>query len=238
MKGSKVMNKSHHSSLSIFGLAIAGTLTFGVVAEDTTKDTTSSTSPTVQKEIDNSNTDTQKDVGTSSPSARSETTGATDEKAKTATLSDVDLLAKLHAINEHEIEIGKLASEHGTSKEVRNYGNDLVQDHTKSDRELLSLAQSRKFSLSKANIGSLENESKESISKIRGLSGTEFDNAFLDEMIRGHEKAISLVSNSIDNVKDKKTKSFLDKQLPILRKHEAHASHLKKTEEATPKAGE
>jgi putative membrane protein len=51
-----------------------------------------------------------------------------------------DVLAKLHASNQKEIAMGKLAEKNGTSKDVIKYGKMLVKDHSAADKKVVALA--------------------------------------------------------------------------------------------------
>ena len=59
-----------------------------------------------------------------------------------------DVLNKLHASDQKEIEAGKTAEKQGQSKEVRDYGKMLVKDHTTADQKVTSLAKKEKITLS------------------------------------------------------------------------------------------
>src|SRR5688500_5032457 len=51
-----------------------------------------------------------------------------------------DLLSDLHHANQMEIQMGKMAKEKGTSEQVRQYGDRLIQDHELADQKVQDLA--------------------------------------------------------------------------------------------------
>ena len=58
------------------------------------------------------------------------------------------------------------------------------------------------------------------------LSGAEFDRAFANHMVMGHEKAIRKFENASANLQDADLKKYADKTLPTLRDHLRRAQEL------------
>lgn len=67
-----------------------------------------------------------------------------------ASISEPDrsVLSMLHAKNQEEVQIGRLAQSKGTTEQVRGYGADLVRDHSRNDAKLMSLARDLNITLS------------------------------------------------------------------------------------------
>jgi len=58
------------------------------------------------------------------------------------------------------------------------------------------------------------------------LSGAEFDRAFINHMVMGHEKAISKFETASENLQDADLKKYAQKTLPVLREHLRMAQKL------------
>jgi putative membrane protein len=58
------------------------------------------------------------------------------------------------------------------------------------------------------------------------LSGVEFDRAFINHMVMGHEKAISKFEMASENLQDADLKKYAQKTLPVLREHLRMAQKL------------
>ena len=78
-------------------------------------------------------------TGTTGTETAAPKPASSNETSPTATV-----LNKLHLSNQKEIEMGKVAEKGGQSKDVRNFGKDLVKDHTAADKKVAAPAPKRK----------------------------------------------------------------------------------------------
>src|SRR5262245_37809352 len=81
-----------------------------------------------------------------------------------------------------EVELGKLAADKASSPEVKQFAQRMVDDHSKANDELKSLAQTKGITLPSA-IASKEKSLENRLSK---LSGPAFDRAYLNAMVTDH----------------------------------------------------
>ena len=51
-----------------------------------------------------------------------------------------EVLTKIHQANEREVDMGRMAAEHGNAKEVRSFGKTLVKDHLAAEKKVAKLA--------------------------------------------------------------------------------------------------
>ena len=58
-----------------------------------------------------------------------------------------DVLSMLHQANEREVDMGRMAAEHGNTKEVRDFGKTLVRDHLAAEKKVVKLAKDEKIEL-------------------------------------------------------------------------------------------
>src|SRR5690606_38864196 len=66
----------------------------------------------------------------------------------------------------------------------------------------------------------------ESKSKLEALSGQEFDRAYIEAMVKDHEKAVAMFEKQSRTSKDAELKTFAEKTLPVLKQHLDHARTL------------
>jgi putative membrane protein len=125
---------------------------------------------------------------------------------------------QLHAANVLEVAAAKLAVKHAESRDVRRYGEHLVKDHTKADRELVTVAKRNGVKLAAVDNARIDD--------LKGRRGTDFDRAFLDMMIRDHQATIDTVRTAQNQAQNPDIKALLSKTLPALEKHEQHAQQL------------
>ena len=130
-----------------------------------------------------------------------------------------EVLNKLHASDQKEIQAGKVAEKEGQSKQVRDYGKMLVKDHTAADKKVTSLAKKENITLSSTKPGAEE-------MKDMPAAGPSFDDKFAREMVDDHKKDIAEVSEARDTTTDPQLKKLLSDVLPTLQKHEEAAQKI------------
>ena len=139
---------------------------------------------------------------------------------------DSDFMVKAASCNNAEIQIGKLASSRSDSPNVKDFAARLVEDHQSAYDRLAELFKNRKIGVA----AGLEKPTKDELSRLGGLRGTEFDRAFLKHMIDEHKKAISVFENQIKKGKEQEVTDYAKRTLPELQKHLKRAEELAKTE--------
>jgi putative membrane protein len=113
-----------------------------------------------------------------------------------------------------EVELGKLASSKAQNPEVKKFGAMMVADHTKANAELKAIAAKKNFQLP-TDLGSHKSD-LDSMSK---LSGAEFDQEYVDNMVDDHEDDVAAFQKMADSGTDPELKAFATKCLPVLKKH-------------------
>ncbi|HSF56151.1 MAG TPA: DUF4142 domain-containing protein [Algoriphagus sp.] len=122
-----------------------------------------------------------------------------------------------------EISLGKLAQQKGTSAHVKELGQMMETDHTKSLTELTALAQSKSVSIPT----SVTDDSKDAYEKLDGKTGNDFDKAYSDMMVKHHEDAIKLFEKASTDSEDAEIKTWASNKLPGLKTHLDHAKACK-----------
>ncbi len=113
-----------------------------------------------------------------------------------------------------EVEMGRLAVQKAHDPEVKKFGQMMIDDHSKANEDLKKVAGSKKVSLP-SDMG----ESKATFDKLKGLSGSDFDKAYVDAMVEDHESDVSAFQKQADNGSDPEVKAFAVRTLPVLKKH-------------------
>ena len=122
-----------------------------------------------------------------------------------------------------EVDVGKLASSKASDPEVKSFGSMLADQHSAANKELVQLANSKKVELPAAPPHSMRRE----LEKLAKLNGKEFDQHFIREVgIKDHQQDIKKFQAASGKVKDPELKAWIDKTLPTLREHLAHAQKL------------
>lgn len=121
-----------------------------------------------------------------------------------------------------EIELGRLAVDNAASNEVRDFGRHMIDDHSDALDELHNLAVRMNFDVP----NHLDSRHAQTMQRLAGLSGTDFDRQFLDAMIRDHRDVIAKFEARAASQPDNEFKDFANKMLPKLREHLQSAQNL------------
>jgi putative membrane protein len=119
--------------------------------------------------------------------------------------------------NQDEIDVGKLAQQKSSNSQVKSYGETLVSDHTKAQKELENLSAKKGASIEPYQGATARAEYQ----RLEGMSGANFDRSFVSQMVQDHEKAIK-------NTQDPEVRNFINSTLPVLRKHLTEAQDLER----------
>jgi putative membrane protein len=109
--------------------------------------------------------------------------------------------ADKHFVNEAlmggmaEVQLGQLASQKGTSQDVKQFGQKMVEDHTKLGDQMKGVA---------GQIGvtpptALSPQAQALKTRLDGLSGAQFDRAYIRAMVKDHEKDLKAFQGEAAN---------------------------------------
>lgn len=121
-----------------------------------------------------------------------------------------------------EIETAKMALDKGTSQDVKQFAQKMIDDHTKANQELAQLAQQKDLEMS--DEATLMDKAKAMILKLR--DGENFDEAYANNQVVAHEQTIELYQEYVEGGENADLKQFAQKTLPKLEEHLKHAKDL------------
>lgn len=121
-----------------------------------------------------------------------------------------------------EIQLGELARSKSNAPEVKELGRMMMEDHSKANEALKIIAADKNIQLpAKAS------EDKQQVAiQLSSKNGSDFDKAYISQMVKDHEASIQLFENGQKTVKDSALKAFIENTLPVLHKHMQHVSTL------------
>lgn len=132
-----------------------------------------------------------------------------------------------------EVKLGELAQERGQSEGVREFGEMLVEDHSKALKETAELAKDLDV-IPPAQPTPEQTQKHDALAR---LSGAEFDRQFAAEMVKGHEEAIAKYEKQAQSGDSKVAKHAAD-LLPTLEQHLAMAQRLASGADASHAPGQ
>jgi putative membrane protein len=141
--------------------------------------------------------------------------------------SDETFVMKAAHAGMEEVELGKLAVEKASSDEVKKFGQRMVDDHSKANEELKTLAQNKKITLPT----DVDAKEKALHDRLMKLSGPDFDRAYLRAMLTDHREDVAEFRKEAKSGNDPDVKAWAAKTLPTLEEH------LKLAEQGTKTVG-
>jgi putative membrane protein len=114
-----------------------------------------------------------------------------------------------------EIQTGRLAVSQGASESVRQFGQRMIDDHTRTSQQLMQLAYAAGFTPPQT----LDAKHQAAAAKLGRLTGAEFDRAYMKQMVKDHQEAVSLYQRQSTRGTIPDLRSFASATLPALREH-------------------
>jgi putative membrane protein len=114
-----------------------------------------------------------------------------------------------------EVELGRLAVQRGSSPAVKQYGQEMVEEHTRANQELMQLVMQKQVEMPTE----MSTQNTAMIDRLSGLSGRSFDTAYKQAMIDSHNQAIALFQAQSQQGQDPQLKAWATQKLPNLQAH-------------------
>jgi putative membrane protein len=114
-----------------------------------------------------------------------------------------------------EVKLGQMAVNKGSSQKVKDFGQRMVDDHSKANAKLKSIA-------GKDNIlmpSQLSAKDQGLMNRLSKLSGPAFDKAYMSAMVKDHETDIALFQHEAGAGSNPDLKGFASGTLPTLQEH-------------------
>jgi putative membrane protein len=129
--------------------------------------------------------------------------------------SDSNFLTKAAQGGMAEVKLGQLAAEKASNPDVKQFGQQMADDHGKANDELKQLASSKGVTLP-SDIGAKQQATYDRLSK---LNGAEFDKAYMADMVKDHREDLKEFRRESKSGSDPDVKSWATKTLPTLEHH-------------------
>ena len=128
---------------------------------------------------------------------------------------DSKIIFQMAASNLLEIRLGQLAQQKSTNAAVKQFGQQMVTDHTNMQNQLTASVSKggTKFQpgMGKANEAEL--------ARLEKLSGAEFDRAYMSSMIQHHQQDVALLQGAGQSARSAEARQLVTSGLPALQQH-------------------
>jgi putative membrane protein len=151
------------------------------------------------------------------------TDSATATKAPAGTaVADTKFMKEAAEGGMAEVALGQLAVEKASSSDVKKFGQRMVDDHGKANDDLKQLASQKNVDLPQ-DLNAKDKATKASLEK---LSGQQFDQAYMKDMLKDHKKDIADFRRESRSARDPDVKKFASQTLPTLEEHLKQAESI------------
>lgn len=122
-----------------------------------------------------------------------------------------------------EVQSGTVASTRALSPAVKQFGQQMVTDHSQSNQKLMQLASS------KGNPTPLvvDRSRQRYVDRLSSISSNDFDRMYLESQIKEHEKNLHFFQREVDKGLDPDVKAFAAQSIPTLQAHLAMLRDLR-----------
>ena len=124
-----------------------------------------------------------------------------------------------------EVMLGDIAQTQGRSEKVKEFGQQMVIDHTAANNELKELSIKKNITISQQ----LGKEKQDRYNEIAAKKGAEFDKAYMKFMVKDHKEDIEAFKKQTQNGKDGELVVWARQKLPVLEHHLHMAEDLNKS---------
>jgi putative membrane protein len=127
-----------------------------------------------------------------------------------------------------DIDAAKLAASKTSNAKVKDFANLMIRDHTSVNKKATALAKKLNITPEESDTSrSLKSDGDKTLEKLRGMSGSAFDKAYIDNEVTYHESVMKVVDDTlIPDAKNAELKSLLESARPIFVSHLNHAKEV------------
>ena len=148
--------------------------------------------------------------------------------AQSAGPTDAQIAAIVVTANQVDIDAEKLAASKSSNKEVKEFAQRMVTDHTGVNKAATELVTRLKVKPeSNATSSKLKESGEATLKRLNALKGAEFDKAYAANEVTYHQSVLDALDNTlIPGAKNSELKALLVKVRPAFVAHLEHAKHL------------
>ena len=145
----------------------------------------------------------------------------TSPEAATATVTDPQIAAIVVAANAVDSAAGELARTKGSNQQVKDFANMMVTDHAGVNRQAVDLVTRLGVTPEQNPTSqSLTQGGEQNVQRLQGLSGAEFDRAYIDHEVQYHQTVLDAIDQTlIPSAQNAELKSLLQTVRPAVQAH-------------------
>lgn len=173
----------------------------------------------------NDSVETAKDVNEAKKDSAQSTETIRDDAGQPAK-EDQEFLVEAASGGLMEVQLGQMAAQKAANAQVKQFGQMMVDDHSKVNEELKALAARKNITIP-TTPGEDHRDNVKKLTDSKG--GKEFDKDYVDLMVDDHKEDVDKFEKAAKDCKDPDIKAFAAKHLPHLQMHLQKARTLQET---------
>ncbi len=145
--------------------------------------------------------------------------------------TDPQIAAIVVTANQVDIDAGKLAKTKSSSKDVKQFAQQMITDHTGVNKQATALVTKLGVKPEANDTSkSLKQGGDENLANLKKLKGAEFDRAYVAHEVAYHQQVIDALDKTlVPSAKNEELKALLVKVRPAFVAHLEHAKHVQAT---------
>jgi putative membrane protein len=155
---------------------------------------------------------------------------APEDRTTSLSQSERDFMMEAAQADLAEIDMAQVALQNSGTGDVKDFANMIKIDHTSALEDLTELMKDTNVPQPK----SIPVELQQDISRMRSLTGGEFDREFVNMIVSEHQKAIEMFRDQQSTAQNQDVKKYVEDTLPRLEMHLEKAQRLQTKVFSTP----
>lgn len=142
--------------------------------------------------------------------------------------TDPQIVGIVVAADDIDIDYAKLALSKTKNKQVKDFAQQMITDHSSVSKNVRDLAAKLNLSPQDSETSnSFKTQAQQMLQKLQGLKGKEFDRAYIDNEVGYHEAVINATKTVlVPSADDGELKSALQGATPLFEGHLQHAEQV------------
>ncbi len=132
-----------------------------------------------------------------------------------------------------EVQLGQLAAQKGGSDDVKQFGQKMVDDHTKLGDQLKPIAQQ----IGVNPPAGLSGKDQALLTKLQGESGDQFDKTYIKAMVKDHRMDLKEFSKEAQSGKDSSLKDAASQGAQVIQQHLQLAEQMAQSHHVSVRGG-
>ena len=142
--------------------------------------------------------------------------------------SDPQIAHIVVTANQVDIDAGKLAKSRSKNKDIDQFAQQMITDHTGVNKQAVALAKKLNVKPEGNDTSrNLKEGGDKNLARLKKLQGAEFDKAYVDQEVSYHQAVLDAIDKTlVPSAKNQELKDLIVKVRPAIAAHLDHARHL------------